>query len=98
MHNWPLEGTGEGSEPTTREPAWESDTQHPADSGTGMGRLSSGGPRPLPGTLASRSPEKEISDPPTPYFNSFTEDGAPLPQPCSCLSGQREGKWPEGEV
>lgn len=43
-----------------------------------MGRLSSGGPRPLPGTLASRSPEEEISDAPTPYFNSFTEDRAPL--------------------
>lgn len=26
MYNWPLKGTGEGSEPTTREPAWGSDT------------------------------------------------------------------------
>lgn len=26
MYSWPLEGTVEGSEPTIREPAWESDT------------------------------------------------------------------------
>lgn len=97
MHNWPLEGTGEGSEPTTREPAWESDTHTQLTQAQAWVVC----PQVVRGPCQALWPAgalRKISDPPTPYFNSFTEDGAPLPQPCSCLSGQREGKWPEGEV
>lgn len=56
------------------------------------------GPCQAHGTLTSPvgTPRKKYA--PNCYPSSFTGDGVPLPQSCSCLSGQREGKWPEGEV
>lgn len=80
----------------TTEPACALRLSRLADTGAGMGHLPSGGSRPHVGMLASGTSRKEYT--PTPCPSSFIEDRVPLPQPCSCFSGQREGKWPEGEV